>query len=89
MSTGFETPNANVSILVIFSDEMFSKYVIKSNMHRSYLFVSVICHLGCVTKFREEGTDADLVATYLGKNINFEKKKDSYMNFSIVVIIDN
>lgn len=73
----------------MFSDEMFSKYVIKANMHRSYLFVSVICHLGCVTKFREGGTDADLVATYLGKNINFEKKKDSYMNFSIVVIIDN
>lgn len=69
---------------------MFSKYVIKSNMHRSYLFVSVICHLGCVTKFREGGTDADLVATYLGKIINFEKKKiNSYMNFSIVVIIDN
>lgn len=68
---------------------MFSKYVTKANMHRSYLFVSVICHLGCVTKFREGGTDADLVATYLGKNINFEKKKDSYMNFSIVVIIDN
>lgn len=69
---------------------MFSKYVIKSNMHRSYLFVSVICHLGCVTKFREWGTDADLVATYLGKIINFEKKKiNSYMNFSIVVIIDN
>lgn len=54
---------------------MFSKYVIKANMHRSYLFVSVICHLGCVTKFREGGTDADLVATYLGKIINFEKKK--------------
>lgn len=68
---------------------MFSKYVIKSNMHRSYLFVSVICHLGCVTKFREGGTDADLVATYLGKIINFEKKINSYMNFSIVVIIDN
>lgn len=67
---------------------MFSKYVIKSNMHRSYLFVSVICHLGCVTKFREGGT-ADLVATYLGKIINFEKKINSYMNFSIVVIIDN
>lgn len=67
---------------------MFSKYVTKANMHRSYLFVSVICHLGYVTKFREGGTDADLVATYLGKNINFEKK-DSYMNFSIVVIIDN
>lgn len=63
---------------------MFSKYVIKSNMHRSYL-----CHLGCVTKFREGGTDADLVATYLGKIINFEKKINSYMNFSIVVIIDN
>lgn len=68
---------------------MFSKYVIKSNMHRSYLFVSVICHLGCVTKFREGGTDADLVATYLGEIINFEKKINSYMNFSIVVIIDN
>lgn len=68
---------------------MFSKYVIKSNMHRSYLFVSVICHLGCVTKFREGGTDADLVATYLGKIINFEKKINSYTNFSIVVIIDN
>lgn len=68
---------------------MFSKYVIKANMHRSYLFVSVICHLGCVTKFREGGTDADLVATYLGKIINFEKKINSYMNFSIVVIIDN
>lgn len=47
-------------------------------MHRSYLFVSVICHLGCVTKFREGGTDADLVATYLGKNINFEKKRFIY-----------
>lgn len=68
---------------------MFSKYVTKANMHRSYLFVSVICHLGCVTKFREGGTDADLVATYLGKIINFEKKINSYMNFSIVVIIDN
>lgn len=44
---------------------------------------------GLCDKVQGRGTDADLVATYLGKIINFEKKINSYMNFSIVVIIDN
>lgn len=65
--------DANACILVIILDEMFSQYVSISNMHRSYLFSSVIGRLGCVAKFRGE-IDADLVATHLGKNTHFEKK---------------
>lgn len=72
---GFEILNVNVFIFVIFLDEMFLKYVIKFNMYCSYLFVFVICYLGCVIKFREEGIDVDFVVMYFGKNINFEKKR--------------
>lgn len=72
---GFEILNVNVFIFVIFLDEMFLKYVIKFNMYCSYLFVFVICYLGCVIKFREGGIDVDFVVMYFGKNINFEKKK--------------
>lgn len=74
---------------VIFSDEMFSKYVIKSNMHRSYTYLFPLYVIWAVWQSSGKGgLMQTLWQRTLGK-ISTLKKKDSYMNFSIVVIIDN